>query len=578
VNDSSRRDYWLLTGLCAVVSIGALIFYYHQGAILLYGDAVAHINIARRVFDSRTPTLFGLGTVWLPLPHLLDIPFIANHRMWQSGLGGSIPSMLSYLAGTLGVFRLVRGLASRSAAWIAALIYALNPNLIYMQATAMTEPLYLALFIWAAVYFADFARSASAEPRRANRSLAKCGLMTALAMLVRYDGWFLAAVIAVAALIVIWRERTSGAKALNYQDPDHRPKGLLHHANAAVFPDIEKPALLHSAESGVTAAAKAPESNRAAFSYSTKNLVSGWIVFVLITGATAAGFLFYNYALSGNALEFANGPYSARAIQERSRTPSFPTYPGENSPRDATLQFLKVARLNTGEGRAEYLLFTAAFIALLAAFYFSRRYVPWAILWTPVLFYTLCVAWGSVPIYHPYWWPFSYYNVRYGLQLLLAIAVFAALAYQFLTNFFPTRKVAIPAALVIAISYFSVWNATPICLREAHANGDTRMAFEQALAAELKKLPSSATLMMDCGAHSGAVQLAGIPFHRVLRESNPPYWEQALTRPAQSADYIIAFPGDPVTRAVRQFPEGLERVATVGTPWGSGAIIYRAMR
>src|SRR6185369_10488790 len=134
MNAAPRRDLLQLTRIAAVVSVGALIFYYRQGAILLYGAAVAHINIARRVFDSRTPTLLGLGTVWLPLPHLLDIPFIVNDRMWQSGLGASIPSMVAYLLGTLGVFRLVRGLASRTAAWIAALIFALNPNLIYMQA------------------------------------------------------------------------------------------------------------------------------------------------------------------------------------------------------------------------------------------------------------------------------------------------------------------------------------------------------------------------------------------------------------------------------------------------------------
>jgi hypothetical protein len=551
----SQRDYLLLTAVCVVISIGTLIFYYRQGAILLYGDAVAHINIARRVFDSRTPTLFGLGTVWLPLPHLLDIPWIVNDRMWQTGLGGSIPSMLAYLAGTIGVFRLVRGLGSRTTAWIAALVYALNPNLIYMQATAMTESLYLAFFIWSVVYFSEFAGEAESKPQRAGRLLIKCGIMVALAMLVRYDGWFLAAVIGSCVLIVIWRERTAGAKAQNPNDPYRRSPP--HQANCGLAGDPGK-ALLHPA--------------------GLKSLVSGWIVFVLLTGATAAGFLLYNYALSGNALEFANGPYSARAIQKRSRTPSFPTYPGEKSPRDAALQFLKTSRLNIGEGRAEYLLFTAAFIALLAAIYFSRRYLPWTLLWTPVIFYTLCVAWGSVPIYHPYWWPFSYYNVRYGLQLLPAIAVFAALACQFMTNFFPAKKVAAMAALVIAISYFSVWHATPICLREAHANGDARMAFEQALAAELRKLPQSATLMMDCGAHSGAVQLAGIPFHRVLRESNPPYWEQALTHPAQSADYIIAFPGDSVARAVQQFPQGLERVATVGTPSGAGAVIYRAMR
>ncbi len=141
----------------------------------------------------------------------------------------------------------------------------------------------------------------------------------------------------------------------------------------------------------------------------------------------------------------------------------------------------------------------------------------------------LCIAWGSVPIYHPEWWPFSYYNVRYGLQLLPAIAVFFGLACEFLANFFPRRIVAGAAVLVIAASYLSVWYKTPICLREAQANGKERMALDRQLAAALKAIPPSATLMMDCGAHPGAIQMAGIPFRRVLWESsNPPYWKIAL--------------------------------------------------
>src|SRR5882672_4565106 len=125
---TARRDYLVLAAIASAVSISALIFYFHHNAILLYGDAVAHINIARRVFDSRTPGVFQLGTVWLPLPHLLDIPFIVNDRLWQTGLGASLPSMIAYVAGTLGVFRLVSELASRTAALIDGLIYALNPN------------------------------------------------------------------------------------------------------------------------------------------------------------------------------------------------------------------------------------------------------------------------------------------------------------------------------------------------------------------------------------------------------------------------------------------------------------------
>jgi len=38
----------------------------------------------------------------------------------------------------------------------AAFAYGANPNLIYMQATAMTESLYLALFVWAASLFREF--------------------------------------------------------------------------------------------------------------------------------------------------------------------------------------------------------------------------------------------------------------------------------------------------------------------------------------------------------------------------------------------------------------------------------------
>ena len=516
---AARRDYLLITSIATAISVGALIFFYHQGAILLYGDAVAHIHIARRVFDSRTPGLFQLGTVWLPLPHLLDIPFIVNDRLWQTGLGASIPSMIAYVAGTVGIFRLVRSVASPIAAWIAVVIYALNPNLLYMQATAMTESLYMACFIWSAVYFAEFVSKARHDVAQARKSLTQCGVMVSAAMLVRYDGWFLAAVIGASAVFILWRMRPN-------------------------LPQLRR----------------------------------GLVNFILFTGSVGALFLLYNQVAFGNALEFANGPYSARAIQERSKTASMPTYPGENSPRDATLQFLKISRLNVAEGRLEFLLLNGAFIALLASLYFARRNLSWAILWTPLPFYMLCIAWGSVPVYHPEWWPFSYYNVRYGLQLLPAIAVFAALGCEFLANFLPTRYVVGAVALVIAGSYFSVWQKTPICLREAQINGRERMALERQLADILKTLPPSATLMMNCGAHPGSIQIAGIPLRRVLCESSSRLWRVALKRPAQSVDYIIAFPDDEVGHAVHNFPEGLEAVATIGTPSQPKALIYRSTR
>ncbi len=138
---SSRWDseVRLLAWLATCVSVFSFLFYLRHGDVLLYGDAIAHINIARRVFDSRTPGLLQLGTVWLPLPHLLMIPFLISDSLWQRGVGGSLPSMIAYVFGVLGIFRLVRGLlssdnefdvAARVGAWTAAVVYAANPNLI----------------------------------------------------------------------------------------------------------------------------------------------------------------------------------------------------------------------------------------------------------------------------------------------------------------------------------------------------------------------------------------------------------------------------------------------------------------
>src|ERR1700739_2973459 len=134
---SSRWDYEvrLLAWLAVCVSVFSFLYYFRHGEVLIYGDAGAHINIARRVVDSRTPGLLQLGTVWLPLPHLLMLPFIWSTSMWMSGGGGTIPSMVAYIASVVGIFRLVwvglnllpeRRREARFVAWFAALACALN--------------------------------------------------------------------------------------------------------------------------------------------------------------------------------------------------------------------------------------------------------------------------------------------------------------------------------------------------------------------------------------------------------------------------------------------------------------------
>src|ERR1700739_733073 len=111
--------------------------------MLNYGDAVAHLHIARRVIDSHRPGLSQLGSVWLPLPHLLMIPFAAVFAWWRSGLAGLIPSALAWIASGGGLYRRPGHWLRPARAPLALASFARTPNLISLQPTAMTEPLFV---------------------------------------------------------------------------------------------------------------------------------------------------------------------------------------------------------------------------------------------------------------------------------------------------------------------------------------------------------------------------------------------------------------------------------------------------
>jgi hypothetical protein len=207
----------------------------------------------------------------------------------------------------------------------------------------------------------------------------------------------------------------------------------------------------------------------------------------------------------------------------------------------------------------------------------------------PVPFYALSVAYGGVPIFIPAWWPFSHYNVRYGLQLLpafaaaLAILVFLAARSE---DWKPRLRLGCALgvfALVIA-SYASIWRTTPISLEEPQVNMRLRLQLETQLAGWLQRLPSNSTLLMYLGEHVGAVQQTGIPLEHVINEGNhrtwkqpsdpEGLWERALADPAHYADYVVAFDGDPVWRAV----EGrhLAELVEIHVTGQQRAILYRA--
>jgi hypothetical protein len=565
-------------GIAALVSLFSFSYFLQRSDLLLYGDAVAHINIARRVFDSQTPGLLQLGTVWLPLPHLLMIPFIWSNAMWQNGAGGSIPSMLAYVFGVAGIFRLVRGvlgadLRTKPAAGVGALAaafaYGANPNLIYMQATAMTESLYLALFTWAVVYFSEFIRATKANDRRRDRdrtrdndrrrdedadgqqsspggsnqrcparprgimheepsesrrddpgrahTLTRCACCLAAAELTRYDGWFLAGVMGAAVVVIVQRR---------WQNQKLRRDAAKFLLGIAVVPVL-------------------------------------WLV--------------YNAAVYGNALAFANGPYSAKAIEQRVGAPN----PALHHARVAAIYFLKSAQLNMAVGNWGRFWLAAAFAALaIGARKLRPQSAPLLLFWVPLVFYALSIAYGSVPIHVYTWWPFATFNQRYGLQLLpmfaVSTGVLAASVFLLGAGWRQVGKLALLVALIM-VSYASVWKAGPLCLQEAQRNWRIRSPLNSAVQSAVVRLPRNSRFLMDLGEHVGVMEQAGISLrHVVNNENHRPWkrptdpeglWERALADPPRYVDFVIAFDGDAVDQgANRTNLTVLEEIHATGQP------------
>jgi hypothetical protein len=182
----------------AVLSFLALAYCMRHGMLLLFGDAVAHLHIARRLGDSLYPGFRQLGSVWLPLPHLLTYPFAQSMHLWQTGLAGSPPSMIAYILAVAGLYRLTRLALPPSLSLLAVVMFALNPGLLYMQTTAMTEPIFLVEMIWGAIFVTQHGIATTWEKsedrdRVMRRALVGATLVLLAAVYTRYDGWIYAA-------------------------------------------------------------------------------------------------------------------------------------------------------------------------------------------------------------------------------------------------------------------------------------------------------------------------------------------------------------------------------------------------
>jgi len=207
-SDAGNRDSACVGVIASVIIVNAFLFFLSRDQTFVHIDAIAHVNKARGLLDNFTPGLRQLGTVWLPLPHLLMAPLAAIDALWRNGVAGSLVSVIGYIGTSVFLFRIgYRWTGSRVVGWIAFLLFALNPRLIYLFTTPMTEP----LMVFCATGFLYYLMCWCDD--QSWTAFGMAALMAFAGTLTRYEGWAIAAA-AVLMIPVLARKQRIAASIL----------------------------------------------------------------------------------------------------------------------------------------------------------------------------------------------------------------------------------------------------------------------------------------------------------------------------------------------------------------------------
>ena len=194
----------LVATIAALIGVNAFLYFLWADQTFVHVDAIAHVNKARGLVDNFELGLRNLGTVWLPLPHLLMAPLAAFDRLWKGGAAGSLISVACFVGTSLLLFRLGSVWSgSRVVGWLAFTLFALNPRLIYFFTTPENET--LMIFCAAGVMYYLVRWTQNEEWR----DLALAALFTFAGTLTRYEGWALAATACVLMPVVTRTRRVT---------------------------------------------------------------------------------------------------------------------------------------------------------------------------------------------------------------------------------------------------------------------------------------------------------------------------------------------------------------------------------
>lgn len=449
-----------------VISVVSFFHYYANGLGLAYSDARSHLDIGRRVVESLKPGLAQIGSVWLPLPHLLMSLTIWNDWMWHSGMAGALYNMVSYITVAILVMLYLRELGvGKLGQIIGGLVFALNLNLIYLQSTAMTEPLLMGTMTASAYAFLKWSKTDNIL------FLVHAAFWAMMASLVRYDGWFLFLLLALLVGIRSWWRQ--GHKAIE---------------GSMIF-------------------------------FST---LAGFGVFLWFA---------WNMLIFHDPMYFISGPYSARAQQ---------------------VVLEKEGKLPT-KGDIGYSLYTYTLdtifnigiipiiLGLLGSIVFladkrntKDAKLASAALLAPFVFNVLALYMGQSVIYLQNINAETWFNVRYGLLSIPAIAI----GIGFLFDRGKSYRPAILTILVMVI-FFSFTSNDSVVIEDGKTGASQKNVYEVSSWLQDHAAHEKGFVLISASSHDAILFSSGLQMKRFIHEGTGKYWELAGKEPDKWARWIV---------------------------------------
>ena len=459
-----------IVAILAIILSGISGFYFihylQNGLGLNYNDARSHLDIGRRVVEGLKPGLAQLGSVWLPLNHILMIPLVWNDWAWHSGFAGAFWNMLSFVGTGLIIYKILEKLKVGTIGRImGVIVFAANLNILYLQSTAMTEPLLLFTMTTGCYYLILWSEDQTIL------NLIKSSFWIMLSTLVRYDGWFLLLFATMIVGITTWIKR--GYK-----------------------------------------------------------VAEGLTVLFLTMGALGIVLWFgWNAAIFKDPLYFALGPFSAHAQQQQLlQAGNLPTM--HNIVLSTQLYFYSIFY------NCVVFIAVLGLIGAIAVWFDKKlkgemRFATISLL-SPLAFNILALYLGFSVLFVQGISGNTWFNIRYGIMMLPAFAVFLGYLVDKLKDL---RWVII--GLYIFTMFFAFANGDAVTIDDARVGSSQKNVTQ--VSGYLNKVAENQKgfILISAASHDAIIFSSGLPMSRFIHEGTGAYWTDALKEPDRWARWIV---------------------------------------